>query len=182
MTFKEIAFYFTPVGVLAVGSVWFVHGLELAVGAVLVAFGVFVGGLALRGSAARQGRSAKWHVVSLGASIALTASEVIYEWPLKTAYALSQPAMERIAVELTAGRRIEGPTWVGAFRVEKAEYRKFPSRSSCEIYSPVVCLWLDADSAGPTGLVQCDRQMPPFLFNVGWLTSIDERWQLVQED
>jgi hypothetical protein len=97
-------------------------------------------------------------------------SVFVYQWPLRMAYLLSQPAIEQVADDMRAGRPFHGPALVGAFRIERAEI------------SPqgVPCLWMDLNPAGRTGLVQCSSYRPPF--NLWSLTSLDERWQCITED
>jgi hypothetical protein len=49
----------------------------------------------------------------------LVMASVLTEWPVKAAFLISRPSLERAAHELAGGQPIATPAWVGVIRVRK---------------------------------------------------------------
>jgi hypothetical protein len=177
MTTRESHFFFTTTMLLAVASIWYLHGLAFEFAAVVVAGIHFFGGVTFLGRRRRGGR-ATWPIhLALSASLALVASVALFQWPLRVAYALSRPEMERVAAQLRAGRRFTKPVRVGAFLIERAEIREYEGDCCCRPSESCVCLWMHTGPAGDTGLVRCWVKAGPL--DKAWLTPLDEQWQFV---
>lgn len=104
------------------------------------------------------------------ATIATLLSVATLNWPLRAAYVLSRPSLDRIAAEVQAGELPVAPCTIGLFRVRKAEMHP----------NGVVCLWTNDDPAGRTGFVQTEASDLPF--NLWSHTSLDNSWQFISED
>jgi hypothetical protein len=112
-----------------------------------------------------------WPALS-GAAVALAvvATVIATAWPLRLAYALSRPALQRLAVAVQAGQRPPADVRAGLFVIKQAELSR----------QGVVCLWTDLDPVGRTGFVQCRADSLP---ENRWSSiQLDEQWHLVSED
>lgn len=90
-------------------------------------------------------------------------------WPLRVAYVVSRPALERAAAEVRLGHPFEHRR-VGLIEIRRAEISR----------TGVVCLWTDTNPSGRTGFVQTPPYNIPF--NLWSVTSLDQRWQFISED
>jgi hypothetical protein len=170
MTWKSAAFFLAVPLAFIGASIWFIDAKSQVFWGVLIGLVLLFGGLLFENLARRDMRP-YWSIgVATWASAAVVISVIVYQWPLHVAYRLSQPAIERVADNIRAGRPFRGPARVGVFLIEQAEV------------SPkgVTCLWLNNALHSRTGLVQCSPVKPPF--NLWSMTSLDERWQCITED
>jgi hypothetical protein len=124
----------------------------------------------LLGLARSRGRPFWPILASAIVCLALIASVVSLHWPLRAAYVLSRPSLDRVAQEVHAGQQWAGPTRVGLFTVVQVEVRR----------DGIVCLWVDDDPGGKTGFVRCGPDHVPF--NLWSKVSLDDRWQFIAED
>ena len=120
--------------------------------------------------AARRSRRARAIILaSLVLCLGGIASIARWHWPLRLAFLASESSLEEMA---TATRRGESPAdqRIGIFRILRAEVGP----------RGIVCLWLDLDPEGRTGLVQTSPEDLPF--NLWSVISLSDRWQLISED
>lgn len=112
-----------------------------------------------------------WLIQALAASaLAAIVSVMMFHWPLRIAYAWSQPSLDRLALELRAGRQPSVPARAGVFSIQKAEIGR----------RGVVLLWTDLRPEGNMGFVQCQADRVPL--NLWSMVRLDDAWQFVAED
>lgn len=109
-------------------------------------------------------------VVSSLACLALILSVVTTHWPVRAAYLVSRPSLDRLARDVRGGRQILAPTQAGLFTIRHAEMSQ----------QGMVCLWVDPNPAGKMGFVQC--RPDSLSFNLWSRIHLDNRWQLIAED
>lgn len=66
----------------------------------------------------RSPRFAAWSLVAL--MLVVPASMIFSRWPMKAAFLVSRPALERLADRVAAGQPLTRPEWAGLFLVRKA--------------------------------------------------------------
>lgn len=135
----------------------------LAGGATIAVASTLIGFARWRGDRA-------WPVFA-GAVICLTSiySVMTIQWPMRAAYLLSRPSLDRLAQAVRAGQPLVGPARVGLFTIVETEHRH-----------GIVCLWVDSDPGGKMGFVQCGPDN--VRFNLWSMVSMDEHWQFIKED
>ncbi len=84
-----------------------------------------------------------WAVVVVVVLLPLTIPATL--WPLRLAFALSRPALDRLADRVAAGEVIGSPEWAGVYPIVAT--RRDPTKGN-------VALLIDADPGGPTGFVR----------------------------
>lgn len=110
-------------------------------------------------------------------SLVIVVSIIMFNWPLRIAYAFSRPAFDRVAEQVMAGETIATPRRIGWFRVERIEA---PGPAANEIDDHGLLLWTGIHPNGNTGFV---RSSPEDLrFNLWSHFQLDETWQLIAED
>lgn len=120
---------------------------------------------------AHSKRQPLWPVLAGAiACLAFLASVVTVHWPLRAAYFMSRPSLDRLARDVRAGHRLAGPARVGLFIINQAEVSRHG----------IVCLWVDPNPSGKTGFVQCGPDYVPF--NLWSMVHLDDRWQFIAED
>jgi hypothetical protein len=120
---------------------------------------------------ARCKRQQLWPVfVAAATCLVVIASVVTLHWPLRARYILSRPALDQLAQDVRAGKVFVGPRRIGLFTIVEAEVNRHG----------IVCLWIDANPTGKTGLVQCTPDYVPF--NLWSMVNLDQRWQFIAED
>lgn len=107
---------------------------------------------------------ALWCVLLLSVGLA--------HWPLRAAFLLARPGLEEAAGRVAEGAAVDCPFRAGPFRVLQAQ----------SVRPGTVCLWLDLDGNGRTGLVRHTGPAHEVAFNVWSGVRLDERWQLLSED
>lgn len=149
-------FLMEPVGVILIGIL--ACAVLLVLNCALVGF-------------AHAKRRRIWPVMTgLAVSLACLFSVMATHWPLRMAYVLSRPAIERLGSEILKGESFSQPKRVGLFTIEKAEVN----------HSGIVCLWTREDPGGNSGFVQCGPERVPF--NLWSMVRLDGRWQWIAED
>ncbi|MEM1070979.1 MAG: hypothetical protein AAGI63_18885 [Planctomycetota bacterium] len=161
LTRPNITFIVIPpfVGVLA--SIWPVEPLllkALCVGLLLISLFATVTAKTIRGQ-----------FVGV-AAVAILLATLVLGTPLRLAFRLSRPSLDRIAERVADEEQIQTPFWVGPFRIRKAELDR----------NGVVCLWTDDSPQGRTGFVRHEPSELPF--NLWSHTVLDHDWQLIHED
>lgn len=106
---------------------------------------------------------------ALPLSLAGITSVAIWNWPLRLAFIISQPALEELAADVTNGRVITNKR-AGLFFIQRAEL----------VRAGIPCLWVDTDPAARTGFVETRTAVLPF--NLWSVISLSEQWQLISED
>ena len=120
--------------------------------------------------AARRSRRALAIILaSLVLCLGGIASIARWDWPLRLAFLASESSLEEMATATRGGESLADKR-IGLFRIRRAEVGP----------QGVVCLWLDLDPAGRTGLVQTSPEDLPF--NLWSAISLSDRWQLISED
>jgi len=103
---------------------------------------------------------------------------LLTHWPLRLAFQISRPAMERLADRVAAGRRLAAPEWAGIFYVVG---------SAVDPASGNVGLIIDSDPTGRSGFVRVgggispDRIRGPF-YNLNVYERLGGRWSYQNED
>jgi hypothetical protein len=97
------------------------------------------------------------------------ASIAWWDWPLRLAFRAAESSLEETATAAHGGESLADER-VGLFLIRRAEVGP----------RGIVCLWLDLDPAGRTGLVQTSPDDLPF--NLWSVISLSDRWQLIAED
>lgn len=103
----------------------------------------------------------------------------VMHWPLRVAFVVSAPALERLADRVEADNMPRAPVWAGLFRiVDFAVDRKTGN---------VAALIVDDDATGRSGLVRLGSGVPlearhgP-LFNMAFEGHLSGRWWSQEED
>ena len=106
-------------------------------------------------------------------SFCLVVSVVALNWPMRTAFILSRPALNQAAQQLLAGESMLTPQRMGVFRIVAAELMPQPDGST-----QVPSLWTDIGSGGDhMGVVQSGADRPPFIM---WSAMrLDRDWQFI---
>jgi hypothetical protein len=116
------------------------------------------------------GPSARSIIVSSVASAAIVASVAVFQWPLRAAYSISRPALDRLAEEVRDGRAPTHPVWAGLFRISETETS----------YNGITCLWVGRSRGNRIGFAHCGPQELPLS---PWThVKLDQRWQYLVED
>jgi hypothetical protein len=121
----------------------------------------------------RISRSTAWVIVwFLGL---LPISMMGTHWPLHLAFALSRPAMDRLADRVASGETLTSPEWAGLYRV--VAVKKEPSNGN-------VALIIDDDPAGRSAFVRFGDSLSPFgpMINLNFNESVGDRWFYQNED
>ena len=111
------------------------------------------------------------------ASLIMVVSIIAFNWPLRAAYAVSRPAFDQVAQQVSSGETIETPQRIGWFRIERVDA---PGLAANGIEHQGLRLWTDVHPAGNTGFVQSDSDN--LYFNLWSHFSLDETWQFISED
>ncbi|NER78633.1 MAG: hypothetical protein F6K42_03465 [Leptolyngbya sp. SIO1D8] len=110
-------------------------------------------------------------------SLIMVISIILFNWPLRVAYAFSRPAFDQVAEQAMAGETIETPRRIGWFRIERIDASGCPANG---MDYEVLCLWTNVHPHGNTGFVQAS---PDNLhFNLWSHFRLDETWQFISED
>ena len=97
----------------------------------------------------------------------MIASVILSNWPLRLHYLIAKPALESMAADAIAGRKLRVPARAGLFWIKEAEVR-----------DGIVCLWTDLHPWGYTGFVRTDQER----FNPWNMVVLSRDWQLMVED
>ncbi len=135
----------------------------------------------IAGSIGALGMSRGWRFrrfAALGLVLALVVLPfvtMVTSWPLRLAFALSEPAMNRLADRVAAGRTVATPEWAGLYRVV-ATVRE-PTNGN-------IALIIDANSAGRSGFVRVlDPTQSLFpLYNFNFDEPVGTYWRYQNED
>lgn len=103
-------------------------------------------------------------------------SVLIYDWPMKLAFKLSEPALESLANRIEREAKVTQPTLAGAFLIVA---------SAVEASSGNVALITIDSSSGRTGLVRVglnSTQETGPLYNHNMNVELAPRWRLQEED
>jgi hypothetical protein len=105
---------------------------------------------------------------------------LVTHWPLRLAFLVSRPAMNRLADRVLAGQAVISPEWAGLFRVVGSAVD--PTRGN-------VGLIIDANPSGRSGFVRvgagvrvpAGRSVAPF-YNLSFDLPLCDRWWYACED
>ena len=122
-------------------------------------------------------RSQKRFRRQVATSFVVVISIVVFNWPLKMAYAFSQPGFDRVAEQVTAGEKIEAPRRIGWFWIERIDA---PGPAANGIDYQGLRLWTGVHPNGNTGFVQASPD--DLQFNLWSHFRLDETWQFIAED
>jgi hypothetical protein len=115
--------------------------------------------------------------LSVVAVVALTPSMLVTLWPLRLAFLVSRPAMDRLAARIAAGEGLGRPEWAGLYRVVAT--RREPRGSS-------VALIIDDNPAGASGFVRLGSPTAPAyaapMMNLNFDEDLGGRWRYQNED
>lgn len=117
-----------------------------------------------------RSRAARRAVVAV-ACIACMTSVFLTNWPLRAAFAVSKPALERLARETEAGEHLEFPRFAGTFLIREAGLT----------HRGTVFLRTSCIPAGPDEFARCSADATEGQFNVWRQIDLGE-WQLIFED
>ena len=122
-------------------------------------------------------RSQKRFQRQAAVSLVLVVSVIVFNWPLRVAYAFSRPAFEQVAEQVMAGETLTTPRRIGWFRVQRIEAPGFAANG---IAFQGLRLWTGIHPHGNSGFV---RSSPDDLrFNLWSHFKLDETWQFIAED
>ncbi|MGD1857637.1 MAG: hypothetical protein ACFB2W_25660 [Leptolyngbyaceae cyanobacterium] len=111
------------------------------------------------------------------ASLAIVVSIIVFNWPLRIAYAFSRPAFDQVTEQVMAGETIETPRRVGWFRIKHIE-APGPAANGIDYHG--LRLWTSVHPYGNTGFVQASPDN--LRFNLWSHFKLDETWQFIAED
>lgn len=120
-------------------------------------------------AARRSRRALTITLVSLVLCLGGIASIARWDWPLRLAFLASESSLEEMVIATRGGESLADQR-IGLFRIRRAEVGP----------RGIVCLWLDLEPAGRTGLVQTSPEGLPF--NLWSVISLSDRWQLISEN
>lgn len=110
-------------------------------------------------------------------SLMIVVSIIMFNWPLRVAYAFSRPAFDQVAEQVIAGEVLATPRRIGWFRVKRIEA---PGPAANGIDDHGLRLWTGIHPHGNSGFV---RSSPDDLrFNLWSHFQLDETWQFIAED
>lgn len=98
------------------------------------------------------------------------ASVMFTQWPFRLAFWISQPSLNNLAAAVQQGKTPPMPAWAGLFQIKKVE------QSGQGIW----CFWTHPCPSGSDGFVMTSPAHVPF--NLFDMTSLNNRWQYIQED
>ncbi|MEM9907740.1 MAG: hypothetical protein AAF921_22240 [Cyanobacteria bacterium P01_D01_bin.44] len=110
-------------------------------------------------------------------SLIMVVSIVLFNWPLRIAYAFSRPAFDQVAEQVMIGETIETPRRIGWFRIERIDA---PGPAANGIDYQGLRLWTGVHPNGNTGFVQASPDN--LQFNLWSHFRLDETWQFIAED
>lgn len=132
-------------------------------------------GSRMAGPAEKRPRMSLKQMLTVVACFALIVSVLVNDWPFRVRFAISRPAIDRLADQVERGYVLDEPRQAGLFRIRGAERRRVAA-------ARYTCLWIDPDPAGPAGFVRCLPQEAKALFNLWSTTRMSEGWQYIVED
>lgn len=103
-------------------------------------------------------------------ALVLGASICYFQWPMRLRYVFSASALDRLAAQAMTGPMPQTPVRAGLVTIRRIQLR--PGG---------VCLWVDPNTAGPSGFVMCAPGTNPPA-NDGRPTRLSDRWHFVVED
>jgi len=107
-----------------------------------------------------------------GSAVAVALSVALTHWPLRLTFAVSRPALERLADRLEAGETVSSPQWAGLFYVRKAEIN----------HGGMPCLWLNLEPNGYTGFARPSDGIAIGKYNDWSDYPLWQKWHLISED
>jgi hypothetical protein len=126
-----------------------------------------------RGISPRRKSAVVWLVVL--AVVASPVSMVFTHWPLRLAFFLSRPALDRLADRVAAGET-PGPEWAGLYRIVTTEG---------STWGEVALITLDR-RGGDSGFVRAGGPVPqgriPLMVNSNYYVRLGGRWHYQDED
>ena len=132
------------------------------------------------GTAWALGRRRRWLVRGALLALVLMAGfgplvTLATGWPLPVAFALSRPALDRLADRIAAGETLVNPEWAGCYRIITA------------VRSPLngnIALVIDAAPAGRSGFVRVVDPASPMLpfVNLNYDLPLGRSWRYQNED
>lgn len=106
---------------------------------------------------------------------------VLDPWPLRVAFWISRPALNRLADRIESGLPIESPATAGVFSIVKANRGPVGSRN--------IALILDDDPSGRSGFVRIIDPIDPYgneadrlMTNLNFNIRFDQSWSYQDED
>jgi hypothetical protein len=161
-------------------SIYFV-GLVLIIWFAFFMPAIAVFGIAWASLATRKSTGRVWSPVAVWLSTILLTfmplATVGTQWPLRLAFVVTRPSLDRLADQVAAGQNVSFPRWVGPFRL---------AGSAVDGVSGNVGLMIDANPSGPSGFVRISPGVPPestgpfrwdnLLVHLGW------GWEYREED
>jgi hypothetical protein len=119
-------------------------------------------------SVRRRSPSVSWAVVAVLAIMpAVTIATV---WPIRLAFLVLRPSLERLADQVETGHAIVSPRSIGPYQL---------SASGCDPDSKTVGLFIDPNPSGRTGFVRVhseEHEMQSFGWLLGTDTNIELGW------
>ncbi|HUY91445.1 MAG TPA: hypothetical protein VMV10_22085 [Pirellulales bacterium] len=98
--------------------------------------------------------------------LAVIIGAIINHWPLRWRFMISRPELDQLADRVEGGLKLERPRAVGLFAIKSAAMR-----------GSVPCLWIDSE----TCFARCAPEQVQG-FNLWSTESMNDRWQLINED
>jgi hypothetical protein len=92
-------------------------------------------------------------------------------WPLRTMFNISRPALERLASDINLKRPVSLPYRAGLFVI-----------GDVKIHQEIACLWIAPHPGGNIGFVRCDKKTAETKFNLWSRVAMDTNWQFISED
>ena len=110
-------------------------------------------------------------------SLMIVVSIIMFNWPLRMAYAFSRPAFDQVAEQVAMGETLATPRRIGWFRVKRIEA---PGPAANGIDNHGLRLWTGLHPNGNTGFVKSSPE--DLRLNLWSHFQLDETWQLIAED
>jgi hypothetical protein len=148
----------------------------IAVIPMILGFGASWAAQATRKDASHRRRPAvAWP--SVVALVVLLPSMLFTLWPLRLAFLVSRPAMDRLADRIVAGEGLDRPEWAGLYRVVATRRAR---------QGDGVALLIDDDPSGVSGFVRLGSRPAPNpagpMMNQNFDEALGGRWSYQNED
>jgi hypothetical protein len=110
--------------------------------------------------------------VATGVSLLVLLSIAFMQWPLRLSFAISRPALERMADQVAQGRNPAVPARIGLIVILRTELR-----------GGTPCLWTADDPTGPTGFIRVTAESTFDGSQIAWsYCRLADGWRLFSED
>jgi hypothetical protein len=175
-TFAGVSVGLVCIYLLSMGGSAFIFLVAVFVVPLIFGFGTSWAAEATRKEASNR-RAPLWAWLTVFALGSLPLTMISTLWPLRMAFLVSRPALNRLADRIAAGETLDRPEWAGLYRIVAT--RREPQSGN-------VALIIDDDPAGASGFVRLASRRPGAisgpLANLNFDEFMDGKWRYQNED